>query len=273
MFIDPSTISSMVGKTLWGERAKLYPLIKKLSFWLQHGTLRVPIFGPGGAGKSTLAKLLSGEPIADAHYEESRVVEDTKLKGDLTCTLFAVPGQERRAHTWTRFYQDLSAGKSAGIINVVSYGYHSFSEVSFRKTEYYQPGQTKPQFLAAYLAKRREREQQIIETLVPRIGDAKGKLWMITLVTKQDLWWKQRDIVRSHYTEGPYHRCIDAILKRRGEQHFSHEYLSAALLSANFVTKDGELLAPTAAGYDDPLALAHLQKLIEAVTNFAIDCA
>jgi hypothetical protein len=180
-----------------------------------------------------------------------------------------VPGQEHREYNWKKLYKELAAGSSAGIINVVPWGYHSFAELSYQKTKYFSEGQSKSDFLKEYLENRRKREQEIIETLVPRICDAPGRLWMITLVTKQDLWWQHRNEVKRHYINGRYNDYITKIFQHRGSENFAHEYLSASLVLSNFATDAGELLSPTASGYDENLKQVHLQKLIEFVTGFA----
>jgi hypothetical protein len=98
--------------------------------------------------------------------------------------------------------------------------------------------------------------------------DAKKKIWMITLVTKQDLWWKDRNEVRRHYMEGPYNEQIKEIANKRGQQNFAHEYLSASLVISNLGTGAGELLAPTTGGYDQNIQFANLRQLFDAVLNF-----
>lgn len=92
---------------------------------------------------------------------------------------------------------------------------------------------------------------------------------MITLVTKQDLWWNDRLDAQRFYTEGEYDEYIRRIVHDRGAQNFSHEYLSASLVINNLVTAAGESLSPTTGGYDQNIQYAHLQRLLETVNNFA----
>ncbi len=105
--------------------------------------------------------------------------------------------------------------------------------------------------------------------MTPRLLDAPGKLWMITLVAKQDLWWNERVKVQQHYAGGEYNKLVEQIKHERGTQHFVHEYLSASLVINNLTTSKGELLAPTTGGYDQNIQYAHLQQLLEHVNNFA----
>src|SRR5205085_734665 len=146
---------------------------------------------------------------------------------------------------WKTLYQNLAAGKSGGVINIVSYGYHSFTPDSYKETKYYEDPMTPAQFMTAYLNNRRARELQIMKDLTPRLIDAQKNIWMITLVTKQDLWWDRRRQVQQHYTQGEYNSYIKQITLKRGANNFTHEYLSASLLISNFRTGGGELLAST----------------------------
>ena len=90
-----------------------------------------------------------------------------------------------------------------------------------------------------------------------------SQIRLVTLVTKQDLWWDQRHAARDHYTavSGPYEQSVAKIAAARG-QHFGHTCLSMAIEQLNLKTAAGELLATTAAGYDDPTQSANVDKFI-----------
>lgn len=271
LFVEPSLVLSLTELAI-EKRKKFVPLARKIKYWLKRGRLRIVIFGPGGTGKTTLGHFLAGNldlGQSSARYSESIDVETFKLKGDLVCSLIVPPGQEVREYHWTDLYRDLAAGKSGGVINVVSWGYHSFQALSYQDTKYFKPQMTKPQFMDAYLQNRRDRELEIINNLTPRLMDSKGKIWMITLVTKQDLWWDQRNIVNKHYTEGAYNDCIQRVVHKRGEENFTHEYLSTSLIISNLVTSSGEELAATVSGYGQPIQLANSTRFVEAVNSFA----
>ncbi len=42
----------------------------------------------------------------------------------------------------------------------------------------------------------------------PFLGGLDSVGWLITVVTKADLWWKRRDEVLPHYQTGPYFRAL-----------------------------------------------------------------
>jgi hypothetical protein len=61
----------------------------------------------------------------------------------------------------------------------------------------------------------RKREETVIEKLEPYLLTAKRKIRKLTLLTKQDLWWKERAAVQKHYEEGTYGRVINRIQEGR----------------------------------------------------------
>jgi hypothetical protein len=276
MFVDPATMgtAAKVATTLYANRNKIVTLTGKLRFWLTHGQLKIAVFGPGGAGKSTLGRLMSATDktlLAPLPYEESLDEERYNLQGDFVGGLLVPPGQERRREDyWPELYRSLAQGKSQGIVNVVSWGYHAIQHYGYQEmTEYYKPGMTQQQFMVEYLGKRRDHELKLLKELVPRIEDAKRKIWMVTLVTKQDLWWKDRVQMEQHYQQGEYDKYIQVIAQKRGERQFRHEYLSASLVMSNFVSGRGELLSPTTEGYDQNIQLANLANLVEMIHTLA----
>ncbi len=247
--------------------------LRRLRYRIKHGRLIVVVFGPGGTGKSTLGRLLIGEHKpggATAKYKESTAIERLPLAGDLVGRILVAPGQEqRRQWTWTELYQEIAAGKSVGLINVVAYGYHAFGNPSYRELSVYRDGMTQEQFLEAFLEERRGIELQVLQDLVPRISDAKGKLWMVTLVTKEDLWWKHRADVEQYYRQGEYAAQIETITQKRGANQFMHEYVFASLAISNMTTEFGERVFVTAEGYDQNIQADHWQRLLEAIDVLA----
>lgn len=268
MFIEPAqAVEAAV--TLWDNRSAIASAARRIWRWVRKGRLRVAIFGPGGMGKTTLGHFLSGalDPYqGPTGYSESIGVEDFKLKGDVPCTLVVAPGQEfRRAQSWTAMLADLVKGKAHGVINVVSYGHESPS-VPWKQHRCHTAGMTVKQFLPALTASARDEELKVVQTLAHQLK-LTSKLWMITLVTKQDLWWRQRHAVRKHYETGPYHDAIKAIIGQVGAANFRHEYLSASLSSTNLVDSEGTLLCPVAEGYDDSIQTAHLRRLLDTIVE------
>jgi hypothetical protein len=262
------------GLLLYDQRAKLASLWKRLQRWITRGSSAIVIVGAGGTGKSTLGQLLARGPTGLAQpqrYRESMTVETLRLSGNVPATLLVAPGQERRrTRTLPGLLRDIASRRSLGIIHVVSHGYHSLGEeVSFRELPEYQKGMTASKFLDRYAESCRQRELDILREIEPHLLAVKQPFWMLTLVTKQDLWWDERATVRRGYESGFYGPLIEGIQSQRGIERFTHEYVSASLVVQNLCSGNNELLAKTTAGYDDAIQLANLMTVFDAVERFA----
>lgn len=259
-----------VAAAVWENRTALRRALTRLWNRLRHGNLQIAVFGAGGVGKSTLGQILTGEASADdlpAGYSESLVLEKYPLEGDLVCSLLVPPGQERRREERSRvdLLGSLAAGKSFGVINVVSYGYHSFAELGFEKHKLYRKGMIPKDFMGVYLPERRREEIRVLDALKPYLLTAHARIWMVTLVTKQDLWWAQRAEVNDYYTSGEYAAHLEDIVRQRGAQNFVHRLVSASLLWNNFKDHDGTVLATTTAGYEQSVRAANLKRALNVI--------
>ncbi len=273
MFVEVVQTAS-TGVSIYDLLNRSLPTFKRIYSRLTKGEVRIAIFGPGGTGKTTLGRILAREfdrLSPPFNYEGSLFTEVYKIEGPRVGVIYVAPGQERRENTWDEVLRQMVDGKIKIVINVLAWGYHSFEELALEDFQYYYQGMSERDFLAAFLQDRRQRELDIIQRLDPQIAIARGKIRMITLVTKQDLWWDQRRQVQDHYLSGEYNRYIQDLVQRRGQNHFIHEYLSASLVANNLITKQGEILALTTAGYDQNLQSANLTKLLDTIARFAED--
>ncbi len=91
------------------------------------------------------------------------------------------------------------------------------------------------------------------------------RFWVLTLVTKQDLWWPDRALVESHYRSGEYRTLMHGVTEAVGKSNFRHELIFSSLVISNFTTGLGELLASTVAGYDQNLQAESLRRLWETI--------
>jgi hypothetical protein len=256
--------------SLFENRQSILQSVRRFRRRILRGTWRVPVFGDGGTGKTTLGKFLAGEldtDVAIAGYRETVGQEELSLPGEFPCLLLVPPGQRRRRpETWPALYRLLSGGKAKGVINVVSWGYHS-TDFEYDRHIAYKVGISDSEYLDAYLASNRQGEITALNELAPHLEATEGKIWMITLVTKQDLWWNERHNVETHYKNGEYGACIQRIINVKGTENFVHNYYSVSLIPENLATKDGKILAHTAAGYDQPLRIANLTRFVQGLSE------
>lgn len=270
MFIEPHLIVS-AGVSLYEHRKTLSEAFRRLGYRLRHGRLELVTFGAGGVGKSTFGRFVANpndRAIREAKYKDSIGMEQFGVPGPISARLIVPPGQERRRkQDWPRLFTIMEREKKAfGVINVVAYGYHSLDQEIAEDVIAHNAAPT-PRNLQSFVKKNRLSEVEALKQIVPHLKNARELAWMITLVTKQDLWWNERGTVEDHYTKGSYSTLIKEVATHRGA-NFKHEFLSASIVINNFATIDGKIVAPTNAGYDQVLQMAHQEKLIETLTTF-----
>jgi len=263
----------------WENKEKLWAALKELYAWLfRKGTTEqgqlddrgVLFLGSGGVGKSTLGKILSGNfdllfdlPRA---YDESLVLEYYPLGGPEGISVVVPPGQPHRRDDWPALLADLSAGRYRGVVLLNAYGYHNHgigTGVSYKDHPLYlrqTPPKTKPKFVEAFLAERRADELEVLRQIVAHISVIQGKVWFLSLVTKQDLWFEDRVAVEAFYRDAEYGKLITDIQTKLSLQRFRHELVLASLVISNFKTGKDEILRFNTAGYDHH---EHSQSLIK----------
>jgi glycine/D-amino acid oxidase-like deaminating enzyme len=255
-----------LGQLLWARKDQIARNLVELRDWLfPRKKAGILIIGPGGVGKSTTARFLSGEFTSPTEvpgkYDESLGLEVYPLDDDPRVELVVPPGQKhRRDATWNELERTISDGGYRGIILTCSFGYHSMGQYSYKDHGLYK-GRL-DEFMVAFLNDCRKEELAVLNRLSPHFCANDRKFWVLTLVTKQDLWWDNRSTVESHYREGKYADAMEQIAKRIGAANFRHEAVFASLVISNFVTGNGELLAETVAGYDQNLQAESLLRFI-----------
>ena len=274
MFVEAG---SFIAKLAWEHKATLLEHIPKLLDYLKNGPRCLVVFGSGGVGKTTVGNLLSGSLDLGANlnsYIESENTETLSLKSKVYASLLVAAGQERRRDvSWNDLFQKVSAGDVAGILNVVAWGCHSIEGLADYKEHkvYLEWKNAHPNdslsiedFAKLFQQAMLEEELQALKIIEPHLTSAKNRIWMLTVVAKQDLWWDKRYDVKSHYQSGEYEEVIASIRLKRGQSNFYHEYVSASFKWENLmVAKD--TLASTVAGYDDRIQRLNLSKLSQSI--------
>jgi hypothetical protein len=275
MFVEAiNTASTVVSSYELSKKA--VPLFSSIVRRIKNGKLNIVIAGAGGTGKSTLGKILAGdfglENILQP-YQVSNRTEEFQLDSKIPSSILVLPGQSR---SWNEELRKIANSQVDLIINVVSYGYHSFARsgyVSYQNHPTYQSGMTIEQFVNTYTAKQRLTELDLLKKIAHYLSLAhKKKVVLITLVTKQDLWWNNRYQVRDYYQQGDYNLNIQDIEAQLGRNNFIHEYISLSLVTENFRSGDGEILVPVAEGYEQKIQVENLYQLLNFIkNNFGIE--
>lgn len=263
----------------WKHRDAILKRLKSIFSWFRSGdgTEKKPgilLLGAGGTGKTTLAQLLAGnfDCLVDppGRYEESIGVEIFGLKDDPKVEIVVPPGQHhRRESTWNDLHADIVAGRFRGVILISSFGFHSLGEISYKDHRLYQGN--KAEFLDAYLAAQRDDELAVLRQLTPHLQASRGRLWLLSVVTKQDLWWPQQTQVEEYYRDGDYGATVQQLVSTKGGRDFRHELAYASLIINNFVTGRQERLRPNAEGYDhneQVKSVRHLFQIAEALMSW-----
>jgi hypothetical protein len=253
---------------------QLAPKVQSLFKGMLSGKFKIAIFGAGGTGKTTLGNILAGKATdnnALNPYQESSKVDILELE-NIPGLVFIVPGQENRQDKWDEVFAEIQDGQINLIINVVSYGYHSFRKVEFIEIEYqkdpiYQVGMDERKFTLAYIEQQREREISALQAMESYIKVSKNKkVLMLTLITKQDLWWHSRSQVKDYYQNGYYNQIINSIQLKKGTDGFHHEYISASLSIENFICGK-DLIWPNSEGYDERLKISNMEELFNKIVS------
>ncbi len=267
MFVEAiNTIGTLANAYEIGKKSQ--PLLGRLIRRIRDQKLNIVICGAAGTGKSTLGKLLSGEFGREdilQPYQISLRTEKLELDSRTPSSIMVLPGQPG---AWNQSLREIANNQVNLIINVVSYGYHSISQTDYQNFPSYQPGATLKEFINPYLDAKRRLEIDLLNHLTPHLSVAgNSKIVMMTLVTKQDLWWPIRHQIRSHYQAEDYQKSIENIQNTLGRLNFVHEYISASLLTENFAVSNGEILAAVSKGYDQRIQLINFDKIIQFIEN------
>ncbi len=165
---------------------------------------RVLVLGPTGTGKTLFLKSLT-EAVPEAIDLMSRTefVDAKHIRISKQPFVFIdTPGQTLHRSRRIQAIREEMKNDIAGVINVVSYGYHESRAVN-RKGAIANGRVDK-----SFLERQRQQEMRQLHEWTPLLGAKETTGWLITVVAKADLWWGQRNQVRKHYESGAYYEAL-----------------------------------------------------------------
>ncbi len=164
---------------------------------------RILLLGCSGVGKTNMLQSLSNPyPAAIRREDRTMYTEARKLvvKGKYY-HFIDTPGDTyfgRDARKQTMREAMAAKGGIAGLLNVVCFGYH---EYHIRRARVFTGDST---VSPDYLVRHREAEINQLHEWTQVLGDVLTSHWLITVVTKADLWWNRRSEVIDYYQKGAY---------------------------------------------------------------------
>jgi 50S ribosome-binding GTPase len=167
----------------------------------------VIVLGSTGTGKSNFIESLRSlvpKAIDSLNRTSEAQIKRVRLAGSIF-DFVDTPGQGAHKSRRMSAVQQILNEEQFGVINVVSYGYHEYR--TGRAEALTDDGQVRPEWL------RHHQEIEIVAAAEWAPLMTARPAYSITLVTKADLWWPQRDEVLAHYESGRYFATIrDAVI-------------------------------------------------------------
>ena len=228
----------------------------------------VVLFGPGGVGKTTFGRFVRSGSAFPAE-PPGNCVEDLNVErfraptGGAEAEYVVPPGQEhRRPRDWDDLLARLSRGEFCGVIIFASYGYHSLAQAGGYKSHHLYDG-SRPRFLPAYLKAKRDEEVEVATVVGRAVRHSPEPIWVLTCVTKQDLWWKDQADVNKFYENGAFAEALDSALEGCDQSSLRRESSFCCLAIQNLRDAHREILAEQDSKYDEIKKAESIKALLD----------
>lgn len=225
--------------------AKLYrlaedeKLVKRVTNFFKRKE-KIIVLGSTGSGKTNLLNSLEVaaalvEPISATTRTQTNERRQV-IVNERPFFVIDTPGQVAHSSHRQGVYREAMANPPVRVINVVSYGYHEYASGSSEAID----GEIAR---TEWLERHRENELVAMREWLQLLGNRDTAAWVLTAVTKADLWWDEQDDVLDYYNAGPY----AAELKRQdpGLKHsvlpycsVLHRFYGQAALAGTFDDQD-----------------------------------
>jgi energy-coupling factor transporter ATP-binding protein EcfA2 len=193
-----------VGAALWRASEDL-KLSEKIADALKKKEVLI-ILGASGVGKTNLIlSLNSAAGLIDATWRMNRTAATVRTHVRINGQPFQVidtPGQPLHESDRLRAVREVAARPLVRVINVVSYGYHEYDTDRSNVIGPHNLPNTQ------FLEERRQEEVQALRQWLPILGDRSITRWVLTAVSKADLWWHESEQVLDYYRNGDYNSAI-----------------------------------------------------------------
>jgi hypothetical protein len=165
---------------------------------------QVIVLGTTGTRKTNfLESLKTSMPLAIDTMNRTEFVEKNRINVDREpFTFIDTPGQVGHQARRAEAVRQVLKGGATGIINIVSYGYHEYTRP--QETVFDANGAIREDFLEEHCAV----ELEALKDWNELLGDPTTSPYLITVVSKADLWWDKHEEVIQYYQNGEYFQVL-----------------------------------------------------------------
>lgn len=226
-----------VGTALWRAAEELKFREKITDLFKKRET--IIILGATGCGKTNLILSLNAaagfvDSIPRANRTEASIRQRVRIN-DKPFRVIDTPGQAYHEADRLASVRELSTRSNVRIINVVSFGYHEYGRNPQEAVD--QDNHARSQYLSTH----REEELRALHEWLPILGDRSITKWILTVVSKADIWWDNNEEVLDNYRSGAYAEEI-----RRQDPKIRHAVMPYCSVAQKFYGR-----VPLSGNFDD----------------------